>query len=684
MKKIVSAVFAVFMVASAFMPFGMAQSSDDTTVSISVDRACSVNSRAFRFNGAYFSNDLQSEIVGLNTTGNFEYLPRSQGEMSFSEFNVSAYRTQRIETISTGNETGSNITDGNSSTGGNGTDENTTGSNTSASGLNFEATELSEENKTYINLSKQPSNYTERYLLNSTNSDTVQELSRLFPEAESAKHYVRSYRHNTTSEIRTAHSNSTLIGYNSTWEPLISVPRLLTFDALYEPGKYTAELSMKYRCEFSPSEASSFVLESSDQVFNRSGFEDYREGNQVNVSQNLRIDGLNVSTYDSSQSRPYAVTHERENMVTDSFAILDLEGEGVIPDDVGQDNEVNQEVETDAEIPDNATTEFETDADETLDEADPRQGSDSNFPGETEVPEPEPEPEPDPQPLLSLSIMPLNSTYEAPRGRFTELGLEIENIGEETANNIQLEPRLSEDMNWETQTGNIDTLEVGDSINRSVYVNPGQDVDPGIYQIPVYGSNAEGDIALQYVDVEVKEEIFQGVLNVEEAPRDVTFERGGNYTLPLILSNSGQTPIQNVSVELENMGNCGQYSVDPIDDIEPGSDVSATVQFQAGDNIQECSGTLIASSSSGDLAFSDINIDVQEEVGPIPEEFRVPIVASLWTLMLMAYAVLTKKYGVHNMTVKVPLVLLVVGEAFIIIYLSSAYYNLAPPGLLPF
>ncbi|MFO7794095.1 MAG: hypothetical protein R6V35_03925 [Candidatus Nanohaloarchaea archaeon] len=673
MNKMVSLAMVMFIVMGAFTPQVFSQSSDDTSVSVSIDRTCSVNSRDFRFNGAYFSNDLQSEIVGLNTTGNFEYLPNSRGEMSFSEFNISAYRTEEIETAGIGNETDNNTTD-----------ENTTDDEINSSSLNIETTELDEENKTYINLSKQPNNYTQYYLLNSSNANTDPSLSRLFPEADNAKHYVRSFRHNTTEEITEKHQNSSLIGYNSTWEPLISVPRLLTFDALYEPGKYTAELSMKYRCEFSPGVDSDFYVESEDRVFTMSEYETYIENNSVNEAQDLSIDGLNVSEYDGEASEPYAVTNEEENIVTDEFAILDLEGEGVIPDDVGEDNEVNQEVETDAEIPDNATTEFETDADETLDEADPRQGADSNFPGETEVPEPEPEPEPDPVPLLSLSIRPLNSTYEAPRSRFTEVGLEIENIGEESVNNVELEPRYSEGMNWESQIGNIDSLEVGDSVNRSVYVNPGEDVSPGTYQIPVYASNAESDIDMQYVNVEVLQQVFQGTLNIQEAPRDVRFERNSNNTIPILVENQGEDSIQNVQVEVENSEACGEYTVDSVDSISPGESASISVQFTTGADITECSGTIVASSENGDLAFSEFNMDVKEEVGPIPEEFRVPIVASLWTVMLLAYAVLTKKYGVHNMTVKVPLVLLVVGEAFIVIYLSSVYYNVMPPGLLPF
>lgn len=677
MKKLGSVAVTVFIVIGLTMPPALAQNSGDTDVSVSVDRVCSTSAYNYRFNGATFSDDLQTEIVGLNTTGNFEYTPVNQGEMSFSNFNISIYRTSEIEAeLDDGNETEED-TNGNETEDDNGDTESSS----------IEVQDVNETDREYIDLSDQPSNYSKNYLMNSTNSNTRQDLTLLFPDNENEtenKHYVRPFRHNTTEEIRESHQNADLIGYNSSWEPLIHVPRMPTFNANYNPGEYTAELDMTYRCEFSPREASTFNVEGFNESFNRPEFDDLIEEEDIDISNDVSIDGLNVSDYDNSQSLYYAVTHEEDRMLETDFAILDLEGEGVIPDDVGEDDEVDQEVETDAEEPDEADTEFDVDADEPLDEADEREGDDSEFPGETEVPDPQPEPDPDPQPLLSLSIMPLNSTYEAPRGRFTEIGLEVENIGLETVNNLELEPRFSEAMDWEAQIGNIDSLDVDESVNSSVYVNPSESVDPGLYQVPVYGSNPEGDIALQYVNVEVTEDIFQGVLNIEEAPRDVRFEQGGNYTLPLILSNNGETEVENVQIELNNYEACGTYSVDPIDNIEPGSDVSATIQFQAGNDLEECSATIIASSDSGDLAFSELNIDVREEIGFVPEEFRVPIVASLWTLMLLAYAILTKKYGVHNMTVKVPLVLLVVGEAFIIIYLSSTYYNLAPPGLLPF
>lgn len=368
-----------------------------------------------------------------------------------------------------------------------------------------------------------------------------------------------------------------------------------------------------------------------------------------------------------------------------TFEIVDLSGEGVIPDAIGEtDDEVNQEVDTDAELPDNATTEFETDANETLEDADTREGSDENFPGETQVPEPEPEPEPDPIPLLSVDIKPQNSTYTTAKGRFAEIGLNITNTGEEALNNLQLEPRFSEDMDWQAQDSTIDSLGVDETVNQSVYVNAGESVESGIYQIPVYASNDENDIGSQYVNVEVTEEVFTSALNIGEAPRDIQFEAGQNYSVPVLLENDGDSSLEDVQVELQNSENCGEYSSETVEEVPAGESSSININFETSSELNECEATLVASTDSGEFAFSDMNIENVEDVGVVPQQFRFPIVASMWTLMLMAYAVLTKRYGVHNLTVKVPLVLLVVGEALILIYLSSVYYNVLPPGLLPF
>ncbi len=646
MKKIAVSIALLFAL-TVVVPYVASQSSNDADISVSVDRKCQATSYDLQF-----SSDQKSELgfplVGTGGTGFFVYQPTNQGEMAYIKEDIDIFQ--------------------------------------------INVTTADEIERMNVSSPPQPVPYKSNYTLNSTNRNADANISRLKAEDERAINLTYWYDGN--------YSN-----WENGWPERIKT-REFVASTNYTSGYYRADLNLDYSCEFKATESSTIYNASSGNAF-EIGNETYSGSEALNLS----VDGINASVIDGSDR--YVRSAELNDKKEAYFRVVAVDGNGSTPEEISDiNNEIGRNLETDADevsnftknssldrtanqtenatknTDANTTSQLEKNASldsdaETTQDSSPVEGNNDQA-GQTPEPEPEPQPEPEPIPLLSLSIRPLNSSYEAPRGRFTEIGLEIENIGEESVSNVELEPRFSEGMNWEAQIGNIDSLAVGDSINRSVYVNPGEDVNPGTYQIPVFASNTESDIDMQYVNVEVLQQVFQGTLNIQEAPRDVRFERNRNYTVPILLENQGEDSIQNVQVEVENSEACGQYAVDSVDSIAAGESASASVQFTTGEEITECSGTIVASSENGDLAFSEFNMNVKEEVGPIPEEFRVPIVASLWTVMLLAYAVLTKKYGVHNMTVKVPLVLLVVGEAFIIIYLSSVYYNVMPPGLLPF
>ena len=646
MKKIIVSI-VLLLVLTALVPYVVSQSSNDADISVSVDRKCQATSYNFQFSSGQRS-EIGFPFVGTGGTGFFVYQPTNQGEMAYIKEDIDIYK--------------------------------------------INVTTAEEIEKMNVSSPPQTVPYKSNYTLNSTNRNADANISRVRAEDERAINLTYWYDGN--------YSN-----WENGWPERVKTREFIA-STNYTAGYYRADLNLGYSCEFKASESSTIYNASSGNAF-EIGDETYSGSEALNLS----VDGINASVIDGSDS--YVRSAQLNDLSEAYFQVVTVEGNGSTPEDISDiNNEIGRNLETDADQVSNftknssisrdvnrstnasrntnanTTSDFEQNASldsdtERTEDSSPVEG-DNDQAGQTPEPEPEPQPEPEPVPLLSLSIRPLNSSYEAPRGRFTEIGLEIENIGEETVNNVELEPRYSEGMNWEAQIGNIDSLAVGDSINRSVYVSPGEDVSPGTYQIPVYASNQESDIDMQYVNVEVLQEVFRGTLNIQEAPRDVRFERNSNYTVPVLLQNQGEDSIQNVQVEVENSEACGEYAVDSVDSIAAGESASVSVQFTTGADITECSGTIVASSDNGDLAFSEFNMDVKEEVGPIPEEFRVPIVASLWTVMLLAYAVLTKKYGVHNMTVKIPLVLLVVGEAFIVIYLSSVYYNVMPPGLLHF
>ncbi len=153
----------------------------------------------------------------------------------------------------------------------------------------------------------------------------------------------------------------------------------------------------------------------------------------------------------------------------------------------------------------------------------------------------------------------------------------------------------------------------------------------------------------------------------------------------IIVENPGDLNLTGVRAELRNHADCGSSSEAEIGRIEPGNQKSATIRFNASDSMNECDARLIVSSEGGNYAFADVNIDIVEEDVVVPEEFRVPLVASLWTVLLLIYSISFRKFDLESSNMlKLPLVLLVVGEVFILVYLSSTYYGMIPGELVPF
>jgi hypothetical protein len=364
------------------------------------------------------------------------------------------------------------------------------------------------------------------------------------------------------------------------------------------------------------------------------------------------------------------------------FKIINARGD--VPDRPGEDTEVDQELDLDAIIErlrENGT--LDTDINLTIN-ATPQEG-DSDAPGVTPQPQPEPEPEPEPIPLLGVELKPSNTTYEIPRGGSAELSMMVENVGEETLGNLSIEPRLSEGLDISMQGNSVSDLETNSSVNSSVYASVAESVERGIYQVPVYAVDSEGnDIGMEYFDIRVTDEVTRTQMDIAEAPRNINLEQESNYTIPVLIENPGTENLTGIDLQLENLDNCGEYRTESIDYIAPGETASASIYLNTSEELNECEGNLLANSESGQIAFSEIQIDVNESVGVVPERFRVPIVATLWTVMLLAYSVASKKFDMENISVKLPLILLVVGEAFIVIYLASAYYGVLPPQFLPF
>ena len=305
--------------------------------------------------------------------------------------------------------------------------------------------------------------------------------------------------------------------------------------------------------------------------------------------------------------------------------------------------------------------------------------------GETPVPEPEPEPEPIPQ--LSMDIEPLNSTYTGRAGEFIPANLSVTNEGTESLSELTIEPQIQNRTGWNVSSAQISGLEIDETVYREVLIRPSEDADPGLYVIPILGSNPQNELDIDYFNIEVVEDetvTLSSQMQIVEAPRSLNVVQNTSTPLPILIENRGETNLTNISGRLQNIGQCGEVEIGTLDRIGAGGTESLNFTFDAASTSQSCNTTLILSSAEGAYSFSKISFTVTPEEGLIPEQYRVPFIAVAWTALLGLFAVAKRRYEINSGLLKAPFVLLVAGEALIFIYLLVDYYQLVSASFLPF
>jgi len=339
-----------------------------------------------------------------------------------------------------------------------------------------------------------------------------------------------------------------------------------------------------------------------------------------------------------------------------------------------QDGALNRNDERDGDT-------FPQDAEQVGEESDITEGDDNN-PGQT------PEPQPEPTPLLAVNMQPLNETYRTARGQFADIGMEITSDANETLRDLEIRARLDQlEGNWTARSATIANISPSGSVNRSVFVQPGEDVEPGYYAFPVVTRASDGrPIAAEYVDMYVRQEVFASQMEIAEAPSQVTVRQNGTTTIPVLIRNTGRSRLENVSAELQNVDGLDSVQATSIERMEINGTAGLRLRFNSSQRgaIGESNATLVVASSDGAYSFANIRFqDEQPDDGVVPEKFRVPIVATAWTILLVLYALLTKFYDLDSALVRLPFIALILGEVTLLLYVGAEYYGLSS-ALLPF
>ncbi|MBC5793087.1 MAG: hypothetical protein H8Z69_03545 [Nanohaloarchaea archaeon] len=398
---------------------------------------------------------------------------------------------------------------------------------------------------------------------------------------------------------------------------------------------------------------------------------------------------------------------EKSNEGFANFAILDTLGESGGTDTANNTGEptpedINDTGDTNATIGNktgNSTSDVTQpqDANQTGEESNTTVEGDNPNPGETPVPEPEPEPVPEPTPgdnpnpgqsrapVLKIDIEPVNSSYDATQGSFAPAQLYVQNIGNATASDIEITPEITETRpDWQVRNAEVANLSAGENVTREVFVRPPEDQEPGRYIIPVRATNPQTDLDLDYFTVDVKQDNFTSKVSIQEAPSSVSVKTNATQPLPILIQNTGRKPLQNITARFQNTEDCGVVETGTIDSLGINESGSLDLSIKAANSAETCNATMIVSSADGAYSFSNINFSITPEEGLIPQEDRPPVVAIIWTILLALYAILKNRMDADSVLARAPFVFLLMGEVFILLYMTLSYYGVFSVSFLPF
>ncbi|MFB6208336.1 MAG: NEW3 domain-containing protein [Candidatus Nanohaloarchaea archaeon] len=310
-------------------------------------------------------------------------------------------------------------------------------------------------------------------------------------------------------------------------------------------------------------------------------------------------------------------------------------------------------------------------------------------PGQTEVPEPTPTPVPtpvpEPTPEVSVEITPHQKLYRTKQGLYVAATFNATNLGNVPVENVSLVPQINKFREgWNVRNAQIANLSVNETVVRDVFVQPPEDAAPGTYVVPVSAEVEDRQLDLDYFQLKVLRAEFIPRISIEESPRAINVPVNTNQSFPVLVENVGKTNITGVEARIQNIDDCGAASSERIEILDVNESRSLQLDVSAAGNTARCNATLVVSSQEGAYAFSRLQVTIIPEQGLIPQEQRVPLIAILWTLLLAAYAFFTRRMDLESNLVRIPFLIIILGEAFIILYTVVNYYALPIASVLPF
>ncbi len=272
--------------------------------------------------------------------------------------------------------------------------------------------------------------------------------------------------------------------------------------------------------------------------------------------------------------------------------------------------------------------------------------------GEVEQPSPEPTPEPTPAPRptpepapgqIEINIYPVDPEVSGMQEQLTPVEFVVENLGGRTVSGITLVPIVGSD--WIAQNATVDTINPGEKLNRTLFIQPTYKVEPAVYAIPVQAIDANGDVLdMTYFWFEVLPGKFLAKIMIVESPAEITLDSDSLEEIPILVKNIGKMPLTGVKAKLENIENCIINITSPEMELDINEESSLNIQVLTKTGPKTCNAMLIIESKENAYAFAKIKINIAPPSAFLPGGLPlIPLLAIIFLILLIVLIILRRR-----------------------------------------
>ncbi len=252
-----------------------------------------------------------------------------------------------------------------------------------------------------------------------------------------------------------------------------------------------------------------------------------------------------------------------------------------------------------------------------------------------------------------LEIKPLNFTQSTYQGSAVPVVLNITNIDEKMLENIDIVGVKFE--GWAYTDSNIEKLDVGESVLRTVMVQPSTTTEPGFYVVPISGLIGEEQGGIGFFKLQVLKILRLARVEIMESPSRIRLKKNSLAKVPILVKNTGEVNLTNISVQLDALDCLSVVESDTNQTEYPSLDVNESLSISVAVRTNDadiCRGSIIIGADQNTYAFSQMIVELRSKVGlKVPSAYYWIIVAAILVILLLFWKI-KKSSAVNNVEIE--------------------------------